>query len=207
MTDTATTTQYLSLTALRERGWTSTMIAALLGEPDRLKRNPRYPTAAPMKLYATERVEHVQRTCEWHERFASAQRRRKSASKGIETKTAALLREVDDVVIAVPRMSLGQLLRLSLKSWETHKHARGHYDADGSTAPPHVRERWARNFLRHEMTGYDQHLRVLYGRVGTGQAYDALNQKVHDAIDEAYPNLFQECEAAVGAILARSIRR
>jgi hypothetical protein len=31
MTDTATNTQYLSLTALRERGWTSTMIAALLG--------------------------------------------------------------------------------------------------------------------------------------------------------------------------------
>jgi hypothetical protein len=34
-------------------------------------------------------------------------------------------------------------------------YARDDYDADGSAAPPEVRERWAVNFIRHELTQYD----------------------------------------------------
>ena len=34
-------------------GWTRGLIDKLLGEPDKLARNPHYATAAPMRLYAS----------------------------------------------------------------------------------------------------------------------------------------------------------
>jgi hypothetical protein len=47
---------HLSVPALRARGWSPSMIRDLLGGHDDEKKNPRYATAAPMKLYRASRV-------------------------------------------------------------------------------------------------------------------------------------------------------
>ena len=45
----------LTMAGLRERGWSDVMIRDYLGEPDATRPNPRYRSAAPMKLYLAER--------------------------------------------------------------------------------------------------------------------------------------------------------
>jgi hypothetical protein len=55
--------------------------------------------------------------------------------------------------------------------------------------PPDAAERLAVNYLRHELTAYDDHLAALYRRVGKDAACDAINEKVYEAISRAYPEL------------------
>jgi hypothetical protein len=52
------------------------MIREYLGEPDATRPNPRYRSAAPMKLYLTERAEAAEASPEWAERKACGARRR-----------------------------------------------------------------------------------------------------------------------------------
>ena len=69
-----------SASALKRRGWTDGLIGDLLGEPDWLLPNPKYPnSAAPMKLWYRERVERLERTDVWQER--------KSKRPGVEIQT------------------------------------------------------------------------------------------------------------------------
>ena len=58
---------------LRERGWRPSMIRDLLGEPDATKRNPRYASAAPMALYAVERVKTAEATEAFRSRLEQAE--------------------------------------------------------------------------------------------------------------------------------------
>ena len=67
---------YLTMAALRERGWTDAMIRDYLGEPDATRPNPRYRSAAPMKLYLAQRAEAAEASSEWAERKAYGDRRR-----------------------------------------------------------------------------------------------------------------------------------
>jgi hypothetical protein len=59
---------WLTMAGLRERGWTDAMIRDYLGEPDAKRPNPRYRTAAPMKLYLAERADAAEASPEWVER-------------------------------------------------------------------------------------------------------------------------------------------
>ena len=52
------------------------MIREYLGEPDATRPNPRYSSAAPMKLYLAERAETAEASPEWAERQRRGARRR-----------------------------------------------------------------------------------------------------------------------------------
>jgi hypothetical protein len=70
------TETYLTMTGVRERGWTDAMIREYLGEPDATRPNPRYSSAAPMKLYLAERAEVTEASPDWGERMTRGARRR-----------------------------------------------------------------------------------------------------------------------------------
>ncbi len=67
---------YLTMSGLRERGWTDAMIRDYLGDPDATRPNPRYWSAAPMKLYLADRAEAAEATPEWAARKALGDKRR-----------------------------------------------------------------------------------------------------------------------------------
>ena len=90
----AVTETYLTMAGLRERGWTEAMIRDYLGEPDATRPNPRYRSAAPMKLYLTERAEAAEASPEWVERKTRGARRRAAGvaatdRKRVETESLA----------------------------------------------------------------------------------------------------------------------
>jgi hypothetical protein len=90
----AVTETYLTMAGLRERGWTDAMIREYLGEPDATRPNPRYWSAAPMKLYLAERAEAAEASLEWVERKTRGARRRAAGvaaadRKRVETESLA----------------------------------------------------------------------------------------------------------------------
>ena len=68
-------TEMLTMAQLRERGWTPAMVRDLLGEPDELRRNPVYRSAAPMRLWAAGRMTVAEVTPRLAERKAISAKR------------------------------------------------------------------------------------------------------------------------------------
>ena len=60
----------VSVPRLKDRGWTTALIRDFLGEPDWLVKKPHYSTAAPIRLYALERVEKAENNPHWQRRHA-----------------------------------------------------------------------------------------------------------------------------------------
>jgi len=70
-------TMKLSTQAILDRGWTGTMIRALLGEPDEYAPNPRYRSAAPCRLYDIDRITRAEATEAYAQRVAKLEARRR----------------------------------------------------------------------------------------------------------------------------------
>jgi hypothetical protein len=85
------------MAGLRERGWTDAMVREYLGEADATRPNPRYRSAAPMKLYLTERAEAAEASPGWEERKTCGARRRAAgvaAAGRKRAETEALARQL-----------------------------------------------------------------------------------------------------------------
>jgi hypothetical protein len=65
----------LTLTELKKRGWSESMIRNLLGQPFETKQNPWFKNGADMKLYSLARVESVESTMEFKEALLNKERR------------------------------------------------------------------------------------------------------------------------------------
>jgi hypothetical protein len=99
----------LSVSALKARGWTDTLIRDFLGPPDHTRPHPHYRSAAPMRLYARSRVEAVEASAAWAHVQDRAGRRKAAAAKAVQTKTTALRVYLDQLRITVPVMPMAQL--------------------------------------------------------------------------------------------------
>jgi hypothetical protein len=79
------------------------MIREYLGEPDATRPNPRYWSAAPMKLYLAQRAEAAEASPEWAERKTLAARRRAAGAASADRKraeTEALARQLAADLVA-----------------------------------------------------------------------------------------------------------
>jgi hypothetical protein len=184
---------YLTLTALRERGWSPSLLRRLLGAPDKTSPNPHRRSGPPMQLYSPDRVAEA----EAHPDFVAYQTSRATRSAAAltvaDSKRRELLHRIAEIEITIPQRPLDRLRRAALLSWQDGQAERGNYGADGADAPPDVLDRWAVNYIRHELTDYD---RLLYdeiaGRIGVGEAGRLLKRRILDKIAEVYPELADE---------------
>lgn len=176
----------------KERGWTETQIKAFLPEPDKTARNPFSRKAAPMKLYALERVETVEGTDEFR-RAREASRKRQLAARG-----RALEKKKQAVAVAEALE-----LRIAPESWDdVQRKAIEHYNSrlrrsQSPAGPRTTRSRLDRltvNYLRHKQTSYEEELKEFKGVVGVGEAYLVVRNRILDLIAQAYPALGAECE-------------
>ncbi|MER1995169.1 MAG: hypothetical protein ABTA24_01555 [Arthrobacter sp.] len=176
----------------KERGWTDTQIKAFLPVPDRTARNPFSRKAAPMKLYARERVEAVEAT----EEFRKA--REASRKRQLAARERSLAKKKEAVASAQALE-----LRIVPEPWdEVQRKALDHYNSrlrrKQSPAGPRTsqarRDRMTVNYLRHQQTSYEEELKEFKGVVGVGEAYLIVRNRILDLIAETYPPLRTECE-------------
>lgn len=181
-------------------GFTKSMIDKLLPAPT-LKQNPRYKSAAPMKLWKEADVLAVMETAAFQEAAAKAAQRKQAAAKAVDTKRKNAEVLADDLIasIHVQRIELPELEKLALASQQRWYDFRGRGEIefpDRETV-----DRWMVNYIRHELCDYDDSLYTLF-RPGKMADKDKLYPKVkHETlakIAQVYPELADECEAQSG---------
>lgn len=184
--------ELLNLTELRTRGWTPAMVRRLLGKEDAQRRNPCYRGAAPQRLYGRARVLTAEGSLDFEAARAKGAVRAERSRAIAERKKTLLLEEIAQLKIHIRPMDPQTL----------HKRAVGHYhrrqlerlDYDPGNPQGQMLDRLCVNFVRHELTRYDEHLAELFGRIGKEAAVFAIREKVYGAIAAAYPYLAAECQ-------------
>jgi len=185
MTDT-----YITKTGLKERGWTEKSIIQFLGCADKEKPNPHYKKASPMKLYLVERVENIEKSIEYQTFVSSNQGRITGAKKASITKYEKLMNIISKWEIVVPIFSEEEV---TAKAIQAYRDFHIFDEVQTETFGHEFLQRISVNYIRHEMSTYDEKLIQLFGKVGKQDGYDLLNEKIYESIAVAYPNLRQEC--------------
>jgi hypothetical protein len=184
---------HISATGLRGRGWTPGMVRRLLGEPDLLTPSPVSRAAPKTRLYRLERVEAVERSEEFRAVAAAAARRSAVAKAAAYRRRREVLTRIAAEPIDVPRLAPDRLATLAVEHRDRQGEERlgpaGVEDAD-----PSALARWKVNYLRHQLTRYGELLDGLHASTGRAAAEALLRRRVYAAIEEAYPDLAQECE-------------
>jgi hypothetical protein len=196
----------LTKTDLRARGWTASLIDTFLPAPDLEKRNPRYASAAPMKLYFLWRIENMERTAQWQERRAVAKKRSESSSRAAAKKAARLLRSLQNMTIVVPILPMNQLVQSACRHYNDMAIDREKPFRATPTSEKAFLDRICVNYLRHELTDYEEHLEDVFGKVGVNSARSEIRTRVYSAIAELYPALASECEIQLQIRLEESSR-
>jgi len=186
--------EYLTVSKLKERGWTDAKIRDWLGEPDKLKINPMYRTAPQMKLYLEKRVikkEKSNEFIEWKEK--SKLRREKQSQRMKEVmnkKREELLKYIANLTITIPKYKKDKLYSLAVEHYNELWMYRGNYDKYASIdADESFLNRISVNMLRHSFSDYEYELERLFDKVGKDEGYSLLKEKVNETIFKIYPFL------------------
>jgi hypothetical protein len=190
----------LGIIALRARGWTDGMVKRLMPTPDGFHPNRRYPSRAPMRLWATERVEAIEKTEEFVAEQERAKVRSASSAKAIKTKRERMRQDIAQSLITVARLEADEVRRRAINHYNVRQIdrgiKRGDWDWREATeeSDPAFLERITVNYIRHQLTRYEGYLDEVWGKVGVDEAKRLISQRVFAAIAEAYPHLAEECD-------------
>lgn len=186
------------LKTVRSMGFTDSLIKELLPEP-RLVENPRGRRFSKMKLWKKKDVDNAMLS----ETFIATQKKREKrvagAKKAVQTKTDKLMNEVEKQVanIKVTVIESEELEKKTIEAkqnWYIEDYC---YFPPAAMADKETLTRWKVNYIRHNLTSYDDELLSLYGRTGKAKAYLKLFGEVMNRIAEAYPSLAEECKNQV----------
>lgn len=184
---------------LKQRDWTPLLVRNFLGEPLILKANPRYRSAAPMRLYAQKQVKKIEKQIDWQTARAVAAARSTKGKAAAERRAQALLAQAKTIHIVVHPLPKKELLYASLEHYNSRQEQLS-YERDwfkwshaDEGAPPNFLERIQVNFLRHQRTFYDSILVRLFAKSGGPRARLIVTQRIFEAIEALHPWLAAEC--------------
>jgi len=192
----------LSMTQLKERGWTAALVKNFLGPSDATKPNPYYHSAAPMHLYALARVEEVERRADWKKVQARVSARSEVSRAVAKRRAAELVKEAERLPISVTRLPLDRLRRRAIASYNAfHQEmlaARSQdYEPASAHSDPAFLGRITVNYIRHHLTEYDVHLEEVAGQVGVSEAMATIRRRVYAEIAANYPEYAEECQRQI----------
>lgn len=185
--------KYYTYSNLSKMGFTKKLIEEHLHEP-LLKDNPHYRMGPKMKLYLAKDVEKFMKTDIFLNYQESIKNRVNAAIKNANKRREENYRYIDDEIskIIVKRVSLDELERLTLEAkldwllW-TRDDFYGFDDLSDETLA-----RWMINYIRHNLTNYDEILDNIKGKFGVEEAYIKYKKILMLKIKEVYPELFIE---------------
>ena len=186
------TKQFITKTDLISvRKWTDRLIKKYMPVPDEIRNNPHYGRASEMKLYKISRVESIEKNEQFLIDFQKTMLRRKSSEKMVATKKDNLFIQISELPISVEIIPRNELIPLVIDAYNDRNYYKDYLtlrDLDQSTL-----ERLTVNYIRHQLTSYDQCLGLIFSRVGKKEGYRLLKERIYKCISESYPELTGEC--------------
>ena len=180
---------YISLSSLKGRGWTESIIKRYALQHDKEAVNPYYRSAAPIKLYELHKIEAIEATEEFKELQSATLKRKEAAKKAAETKLQAMKDYVHSIEIQMPKMSREQVFRKAVAHYNGLWECRGRddkYISDYRALDNETLERITANMIRHSMTYYADVLGRCFGKVGIDYAHDYLRAKINQMVHDTY---------------------
>lgn len=184
----------LTPSRMKERGWTTSMIKRLLGEPDAFATNPNYRSGHPMRLYDLSRIEAAEASDAFAALQQKAKKRSASATAVTDRKRQELLEEVRLIKIDLGNMSYKQLTNEAIRHYNWWNSDKPNYTPASDKSDKPFLDRIRVNYARHELTIYDDRLEALYARIGRLEAEHAIRCATYEAIAKAWPLLAEECQ-------------
>lgn len=191
----------LTKTTVKQMGFSDKLIRELLPEPIEVD-NPHYKCAAPMLLFLESDVLKAMNEEPYIAYQEKRKKRKESAKKAVETKRKNLIEEMQSVSdkIIITKMNMQELRKRTIDERNDYyaylaedcEIYRTTYGADEET-----QDRWMVNYIRHNLTEYDEELDRLYGRTGKDEAYFLFFKALLQKIATVYPNLEEECKRQI----------
>lgn len=178
-----------TLTQIKQMGFTDSIIKTLNIIPTEIKPNPHNKKNF-MKLYSEEYIDTILKSSEFVNLVGKNINRRLGALKSTTTKVERLMRDIDNLNITIKRIEKLELLAL---------HQYNEYNITQlrlANVKDDVRflDRLCVNYIRHELTNYDNSLDFTVGKVGKYKAFNRINEKIYTRIKEVYPQYSEECD-------------
>ncbi|MCM1236332.1 MAG: hypothetical protein NC489_40135 [Ruminococcus flavefaciens] len=191
--------QTITKTEVMAMGFSEKTIKELLPMPQ-LATNPHYKSAYPMKLWKLSVVEEAMKTPQFQEALKKREKRQAAAAKAVATKLSKIQDETKKFIesIMIERMDIDVLREKALEAkqcwYDEQSFVRGDlYPKDAYSADEKTVIRWMVNYIRHELTSYDEQLYSMKGRTGIRDMYQEIHSIILDKIAEVYPELAHEC--------------
>jgi hypothetical protein len=116
-----------------------------------------------------------------------AERRRQSSSKSIKDRKERLLTWAEEYPIKLPNIPREKLMKDAYDSWYWYKYDDDYeYDDEVISSENDFIHRITINYVRHDLTKYEELLEEIKGKVGIGEAYECLKHRIIEAIENKY---------------------
>lgn len=181
--------EYYCKSELKELGFTDKSISDFLGLHDKEADNPYY-KKYPLKLFLKKRVDKVLKTKKFLLTKTSA--RKIGAQKASKTKRDKTLKLVDSFSVRVRKVK--NVVARAIKSYNDFNLLNDRFCCNVSEcSEKRFLDRIVVNYIRHELTEYDNQLFEIFGKTGKNEAYITINERIYSKISKIYPEYAEEC--------------
>lgn len=129
---------YITLTDLKGRGWTTKMIKMFYDTPDKVKSNPRFINAPPMKLYLLSNVEEKEKNKEWLDYFDQIKESRLKQKNRVlavnEKKRKELIKYISNIEINIKSFPKDKLYQKAVYHYNDLWSLREEHDTHASVS-------------------------------------------------------------------------
>jgi hypothetical protein len=181
---------HLTKKKVKERGWTDFLISKYLGEPDIIKNSGYYQGGGKIYLYSIDRVISCEQLDEFSQDKEISGRRSRAALNGASTKTKKLINLIENLEIIIPDLDPDDLLARAIASYNE----RSSCGLATISSEKAFLDRITVNYIRHELTKYEDVLESSVGKVGRLEAADTIRDMIYNKISDKYPHLQDECD-------------
>lgn len=182
---------------INRTGWSKTLADRLLGDPDKTKKHSTYKTM--ISLYKEDRVLEIEKTSDFISHQVKLSKRREAAKKAVKTKKERLINEIESMDVKIVSMSMKHVRKQAINAYNEWNIFEGKFASDKDDQD--FLDRITVNYIRHELTDYDQTLYELSGKTGSFEARELIWKKIFGAICKTYPALEKECQRQLEAKL------
>lgn len=184
--------RYFTKTKLKRRGWSETLIKTKLGDAHKRVKNPFNSNASDLLLWEEKAVIEKEQDQDFQTHLARREKQSNLMKSRSEKSRQELFSEIESMDINIAIMGAEELKDFAIKEWRKEK--RGNVPFCPSKAHSQTLARWMVNYIRHNLTRYDQKLEEIIGKTGRKEAVTLIRQRVFKEIARTYPEFSAECQ-------------